>query len=304
MLPAVVIIAGRGLPQRNPEVAQMEEVQEPLRHDACIADYSEAHPVFAPPCVPPGSGRAIALMGDSHAAAVAPGLHTVAAQYGYRMVEFDKMSCPVLQGVSRSAAKHPRNAQECAEFNRHRIAYVLHDPSIRVVVLAAYWSEALRQARFSDRYLADGENPEDLSAAQSAELLEQGLNGLIDELERAGKDVCLMQDNPLFTFDPMYHMRTELIPPRRALARIVAASTLNWSDGIAPPSNAPEIAEARLLLAQVAAAHPKVHLIDLQDTLCSTSGCRFALASQTLFIDFQHMSSVGAHFALANLRLP
>jgi hypothetical protein len=122
-------------------------------------------------------------------------------------------------------------------------------------------------------------------------------------MEKAGKQVYVVQDNPTFGFDPMRHMRTVMIAPRRALAAIVASATLHWPDGIAPREQSSAVTEARARIAAVAAAHPGTHVIDLQGSLCTEAGCRFAEGNQILFVDYHHLSPLGAQVALAGFEL-
>jgi peptidoglycan/LPS O-acetylase OafA/YrhL len=304
MVPAVLFGITHGLPQRNRSVQQMEIVGEPLRHDVCVAPYGASHPILAPPCVPLGQGRAVAVIGDSHAAALADGFRPIAARQGYRLVELTKGSCPALQGVSAFSIHHPMQPRKCAEFNREVTAYLQREPQIDAVVIVGVWSGYLYDGKERFTLVPGDENPSDASVMQSGLLLEQGLNAEIDQLEHMGKVVYLFQDNNSFSFDPMRHMRTYLISPRHFMARLVAGSTLRWPDGVAPPSGYPEDAEARRLVAVVSKAHPEVHLVDPQETLCSAVGCRFALGNQSLFVDTHHLSSLGAQTAFSGLELP
>ena len=304
MIPAVIFGITHGLPQRNRSVQRMEIVGEPLRHDVCVAPYGVSHPILVAPCVATGQGPAVAVIGDSHAAALAEGFRSIAAQQGYRLVELTKASCPALQGVRAFSIHHPAHDRECTEFNREVMDYLQREPSIDAVVIAGVWSGYLYDGNERFTLLAGNEDVSNTSVARSGLLLEQGLNGEIDQLEHMGKAVYLFQDNNSFSFDPMRHMRTRLIAPRRFVARLVANSTLRWPDGVAPPSGYPEDAEARRLVAFVGKAHPEVHFIDPQDALCSAAGCEFALGNQNLFVDTHHLSSLGAQMALSNLKLP
>jgi peptidoglycan/LPS O-acetylase OafA/YrhL len=304
MIPAILLRATNGLPQRNRAVQQLEMAAEPLHHDVCTAPYRVSHPMLGPPCVPPGQGRAVALIGDSHAAALASGLRAIAAQQGYRLVELTKSSCPALQGVVPYSIRHPGHQQQCGEFNRESMGYILRDPSIKVVVIAGLWFGYLTDGREMSSLLTEGSDPIVLPPARRDALLVQGLNAEIAQLEQKGKVVYLVQDNNSFRFDPMGHMLTRLIAPRRALARLLAPSTISWPDGVAPPTGSLEEAEARRLVALVGRAHPEVQVIDLEEKLCSAAGCRFALGNQTLFADFHHLSLLGAQIALSGLKLP
>jgi peptidoglycan/LPS O-acetylase OafA/YrhL len=303
-IPALLFWAGNGLPQRNRQAQQMENTAEPFRHDACVMPYWVSHPTLGPPCVPSGQGRAVALIGDSHASALAGGLRSMAERQGYRLVELTKSVCPPLQGVVPYSIRYPGRDQECGEFNREAIGYILRDPSINVVVISGLWSAYLSDDAKQWKLLAESNQSPSLPPEQTDALFQRGLNAEIGQLEQTGKVIYLMQDNNSFQFDPMRHMRTRLIAPRRALARLLAPSTEDWPDGVAPPTGSPEEAEARRLVALVARAHPEVKVIDPEEMLCSTAGCRFALGNQTLFADSQHLSSLGAQIALTDIKLP
>ena len=215
MIPAVVFGITHGLPQRNRSVQQMEMVGEPLRHDVCVAAYGVSHPVLVPPCVAPGQGRAVAIIGDSHAAALAEGLRSIAAQQGYQLVELTKASCPALQGVRAFSIHHPGHDRQCTEFNREVMAYLLHEPRIDAVAIAGVWSGYLYDGKERFTLLPGNEDASDASVARSGPLLEQGLNAEIDQLEQMGKVVYLFQDNNSFSFDPMRASAGSLLPERQ-----------------------------------------------------------------------------------------
>jgi hypothetical protein len=303
-IPAILFWASGGLPQRNRQVQQMESSADPFRHDVCVMSYGVSHPMLRPPCVPSGQGRAVALIGDSHASALAGGLRPLAARQGYRLLEFTKSVCPPLQEVVPYSMRYPGREDECGEFNRETIGYILRDPSINVVVISGLWSAYLSDNARQWKLLAENNHGPGLPPEQPDALFQRGLNAEIGQLEQEGKIVYLLQDNNSFPFDPMRHMRTRLIAPRRALTRFFAPSTEDWPDGVAPPTGSPEEAEARRLVALVARAHPEVKVIDPEEKLCSTAGCRFALGNQTLFADSQHLSSLGAQIALSEMKLP
>jgi hypothetical protein len=172
MIPAFLFWTTNGLPQRNRAVQRLEMAAEPLGHDVCVAPYGVSHPMLGPPCVPPGQGRAVALIGDSHAAALASGLRAIAAQQGYRLVELTKSSCPALQGVVPYSIRHPGHQQQCGEFNRESMGYILRDPSIKVVVIAGLWFGYLTDGREMSSLLTEGSDPIVLPLARRDALLE------------------------------------------------------------------------------------------------------------------------------------
>ena len=305
ILPPIVLYVSHGLPQRNGTVQQMETgLNYYFTSDKCLVGESVVHLPLTAHCVPPGPGRAVALIGDSHAGAIAGALRGISRRSGYRLIELDKEDCPALVGVSHFAPYVPRLARECTQFNRERLDYVMHDPSIQAVIVVGFWSKPFRHEKRGERYVADGQYGPAVSEAQSQELLQQGLDGLVGRLEQAGKVVYLVQDNPIFAFNPQQYMRTQLIGPRRVLAGLVAKSTLRYPQGVVRGTELPADQQARELVEKVAAAHPDVHLFDMRSALCTPAGCRFAEGDRTLYVDEGHLDSLGAQIALTGFRLP
>ncbi len=305
MLLPIGVYATQGLPQRNRAVQEMEA--GPIHHfssDSCLVSQAALHPVLKAPCVPPSPGPAVALIGDSHAGAVAGKLRAIAQRSGYRLVELDKDDCPPLEGVTRFIPYMPGFRHKCTQFDREQLNYVLRDPNIQVVVVAGFWSKPFRHQKRGERYVADGQNGRAVSEAQSVTLFQQGLDRLVRRLQQAGKSVYLVQDNPLFNFDPLQHMRTELIRPRRALAGFLFHSKPRYPQGVAPDPTLPADEKARTVVQQVAAAHPGVHILDLHNALCTHGGCKFAENDQTLYTDSGHLDALGAQIALAGFHLP
>ena len=141
-----------------------------------------SHPPLGVQCVPTEDGRAVALIGDSHAADLAPGLRIIAERSGYRLIEITKASCPPLERVARSMIAKPEFAPECLQFNREVLNYILNEPKVKAVVVAAVWAEPLIQGQFVDHYTQDGDTQRSVSAAESESALAKGLNDLIGSL--------------------------------------------------------------------------------------------------------------------------
>ena len=301
--PALIFSATHGLPQRNPAVNQLELAGQHLYGDPCLGIVLQYHPRLTPPCVQPGDGTAVALIGDSHAAAISEAMRAIANNAGYRFVESTKSGCPVLDGVSVRGIT-PERGRSCTTFNRERLDFIERDPSIQIVIVAQCWSLPFRQADLGDSYVADGQNEVPSTEEAKWDLLRVGLSRMVDRLEASGKTVYLMLDNPSFGFDPMRHMRTRLIVPRRWVAALVSSSSLRYASGIAPDTYLPEDRAAREIVTEEAAAHPEVHVVDMRSHLCTADGCRFAIGDQALYGDWGHLFARGAQIALTDLHLP
>ena len=91
--------------------------------------------------------------------------------------------------------------------------------------------------------------------------------------------------------------------PVPSMFRRLALKLHQYPDGVAPAPATEADEQSRSVIAKVAADRPEVHLIDLRAPLCGASGCRFAMGDQALYVDWDHLSPLGAQIALAGLRL-
>ena len=302
-IPSAYFIASNGLPGRYPSVRSLDQLVEQVESDECLVHTSVIHPPLYAPCVPPGNGPAVALIGDSHAAALASALRPIGWSSGYRLVELNKGSCPPLLGVTPSYGDSVLFERECLQFNQERLDYIEHESEIRVVVLAAYWSAPLYSENRSEDSIGKPANSKITDPAKNGELFEQGLDAMVSRLIKSGKVVYIVQDNPGFAFDPVRFLRNKLIWPRRELANLLVSNSPDYPDEIAPELNATVAASARAMIGRVISANPGVQAVDPRGAFCVQAGCRFAIADQTLYVDENHLSQLGAQRALADMRL-
>ena len=305
MLPAAAILLTNGLPERNAKAAQIDTAIHGLDADVCHVQEPVAHPVLKPPCVPWGDGPAIALIGDSHAAGLSDAIRTMSAANGYGYVEMTKGWCPPLAaGVARAVNGRPHLVANCAEFNRERLAYILTDPRIKAVILAAWWADPLKTEKRGQLYTVNGQDSGKVTLEESRESLRLGLNEMVRRLSEGGKEVYIVQDNPEFTFSPARLMMTRVIGPRRAAAQVLARLTVRRNaHDFAPAPSGPEDLYARQLIATVSAKYPNAHLVDLRNGLCSEDGCRFAEGDRSLYMDTEHLTALGAQAALGGFQV-
>jgi len=303
MLPATIFRLTNGLPQRNRAAQRLDIASQSLNLDNCMVGGPTIPPQKAP-CNPGGQGRAVALIGDSHADMLAPALRTITQRSGYRLLELTKSNCPPLDGVAPLRSNDRALENVCLQFNHEVLNYINGDPNIEVVVLAWSWYHGNFHEANDQSSLTAARDSRSDSIARINELYERGLEGELGQLEQAGKSIYLVQDIPRFLFDPPRLMLAEVIRPRYALAGILTRHPMRYPAGVAPSATAPEFQEAGALVSRIAAAHPKVHLVDLPGALCSVDGCRFSEGDEMLFMDSNHLTPFGAQIALAGLHLP
>ncbi len=306
-LPPAAMFWTRGLPQRNWRAEQIDSsVNRPVLQDDCLAPLRESHLHLSPECGASGQGDRVALIGDSHASAIGGALHDIAAHSGYGLVLLNRAGCPPLLGITHytgSRAVDRTDDEGCAQYNRERLDYVRNTPSIRVVVLVAFWSRAFSNEDQGWRYVVEGQNGAKVSITESRNNLDQGLENTILLMERCGKSVYVIQDNPILTFDPVRHMLAQAIPLRQSLARVISPRTLRNAEGLAAPDSTPQEVAASLIIRQVVARHPNVRLYDPHSGLCDESRCRFSSGNQSLYSDNEHLTTTGGIKALDTLLL-
>lgn len=294
-----------GTARRFPALAKMEAASGELRSDPCLAGYGADTPNPSQTCRGTMEGNdAVALWGDSHAAALAPGLRIAAQAQGYGFAQLTKAACPPVMGATHFSPRIPRLGDECKRFNERALAWMLANGSIRIVILNADWGGYLY------RDWQDGWLTADLADAhrtpaedESHRLFSGSLTAAIDELQAAGKQVMVLEDVPAFDFDPMWRVRTRLVPARRVVAGWLG---IDGDDpGFAAPSGEPHFAEASLLLEQTLAGLKGASLIDLKPALCDPANqCAYRAGEELLYNDSNHLTAAGAMRAVRELRLP
>ena len=293
-----------GLPQRFPALAGLEAAERTLKADPCLVGDSD-QPNLTPACFDLSAIRpSVAIWGDSHAAALAPGLRAAANAQGYGFVELGKNSCAPLSGATHYLPLEPLRAAACTRFNRKTLALLQANRGIPIVILAASWAAPFNRT-WMDGWLTPDSAPQAStpSLEASRQLFTESLAASIRALLKAGKQVIVVEDTPNFTFDPMMTVRTARIPARRALAYWLGAAEAA-DPGVAPPVAEPSIPLSIALLEQTAAQLPGVTLLDPKPALCASSTqCMYRDGDSLLFIDSSHLSPEGASRALCDLRL-
>jgi peptidoglycan/LPS O-acetylase OafA/YrhL len=301
MMPPLALFASQGLPQRNRSAALLDRTDANLGADKCMIQSPAMHPMLTAACGLTGTGPALALVGDSHGAALAGALREVAAQSGYRLFEFTKGFCT----PAGSPLDKPEVGRECAVFNREAEDYIEKEPSIRAVFIVGYWRLLfLNPSECTDRRAGAQALRFHTTDQQLYALHSRQIADTLARLEASGKTVYLVEDNPHFSFDPVRVMRTELIEPRRLLAQALGDDAAPFHDGTAQECAFPGDAAARSLIQAAAASDSRARVVDLHWPFCSASSCRFEGDGETFFIDNNHLSLRGAEIALAGLHLP
>ncbi len=244
----------------------------------------------------PVNAPAMALLGDSHAAALQTELRRLAAAHGVRLLSYTKSACPPLLGVTFRSVASTRHADECARFMRRSAAEIAADPAIGLVIVASYW--ALGWERGENHLQKVGV----AGALATEEALDTGLPPMLAALRAAGKDVVLVGDVPSLRFDAPRHALSRIIPARRRLADLIDADP-----GVGSEFYGIDLAVA----GRTAAANARVRAIGtrhgaaflaLMDRFCAGERCRYAAGDELLYFDHEHLTSYGAAYGLEPVR--
>ncbi|WP_010513305.1 acyltransferase family protein [Komagataeibacter oboediens] len=297
---ATVYVAD-GLPRRfDRSLMLTEQVLAEGRGEACLANYGVSKPNVSPRCVHDAGRPRIALLGDSHASALAASLSHLADQAGFDFVQFTKSSCPPLLGTARLMPSHPGHAAQCALYNDRAFAAVMRDPRVQTVVLAGYWAAPFAADAGGDAYI-DPRDRMNHGVAASLARLDVAVRTTTQVLARAHRHVIILGDVPQFRFDPAREAVTAFMPVRQHVAHMLDPSFLTAGD-IAPVPllsvpGQPIADTVRHAVADTA----DVTYFSLADGLCSPAGCKFRTGNDPFYVDQQHLSRGGADFLLARI---
>lgn len=309
LLACTVIWKSHGAPQRYPILAAIETQNsnaDQIRvSDPCIIPWEKNDLNLSRTCYDSSDTRpVVALWGDSHAAALAPGVQSAISGQLYGFAEFSRSSCLPLIGATTRIPEAPNALASCFLFNR-RVANLLNATSnIKVVILAGAWQGTISQDK--DRWFLrePSLNQERPTLEEQRKLLADSLAATVHSLQAHGKQVIVMDDCPNFDQDPNWILSANQIPIRRALAEWMGVRDVRDS-GFAPQSNPASAALVSSILRETMTAFPEAKLVDLKHTLCNQAGqCAYRKANQMLYVDTNHLSAEGARYALSDFHLP
>ncbi|WP_313618239.1 acyltransferase family protein [Agrobacterium sp.] len=265
------------------------------QREPCLVSYGSTAPSMSLSCVPQNGTSEIALIGDSHAAALAPGLRLLAARDGFNITVMTKSSCPPMVSVTRFMPNHPKHDQECAAFNQSVFDVIENNSDIKTVILAGYWAAPLVEANSGSRYVDSILPDADAPIESNRLMLQRGLADQIERITKLGRKVIVLQDVPLFDKNPVSIALRDALPLRSLIASL---SHPVENDKFTLPASVrfeKELSSARSVVSEVAAAQTQsIELIDPYNTLCVAERCEHRSGEGVLYIDKQHLSLAGS----------
>jgi len=286
-----------GWPDRVPELAQVEETVRQTEHNVCLAGYDVSTPRLRAPCMVETAGPKLALLGDSHAAALGTAMRQLAIGHGYGFEELTKAACPPLPSAPFRWAQRPTFEATCSSFNRAVFQQVMTDRSITTIVLAGSWSSLCSDGNHKDCYLDNSQSGEKGLRPGSDRNLYAGLLDTISLLRTSGKHVFVVTDVPTFALDPVSIVRNSAMRSRGELASLLSPQVFSFDavDEASLVKPADRITDSEV---RQAASEGGAQIIDLARNLCPESRCRFVDDGTLLYADSNHLTPAGAEYAL------
>ncbi len=264
---AGTIRLAEGVPSRLPALAHEIEAFVKTGRGDCRLSAGELDLLADETCRPSGSEPAIALIGDSHASALGPGLKEYVTSNGYRLIQISKSACSPILGVGSAVTSYTEHA-ECYEFAERAIAYAEQDPSIEIVIVSGRWKDV------------------DLD---NLDAFEQKLEQTTGRLVSAGKEVLLVGDVPYFNVHAPKFLLSSAMPMRASIFSMNRAFAGEQTPAAQPLANIEPVMEAHAQTAE------RVRFKPLRQVFCATEEtCSFSDDRGLLFIDYHHLSLVGS----------
>ncbi len=295
----------RGLPQRSPQVATADYELEAMKHNPCLISSRGSTPRLSAKCYDPSAaGGTVALWGDSHSAALAPGLRDVAKAQGYGFAQLGQTGCLPLIGAAEYRANSPEVARNCMDFNHNVLNFLQASADIKMVVLVGFWERPFQPESAQWLVREHEQSRARASLAEQEGMFVAGLETTIQSLQASDKQVILMNDVPSFAFDPHAIFRNCEMPLRHKIAGWLGDESSCGAES-GPVLSPTASALTASLLDQVTKASPGIELVDLRKNLCNEQGdCAYQHNRQELYIDAVHLSDTGAHYVLRDFHLP
>ena len=127
----------------------------------------------------------------------------------------------------------------------------------------------------------------------------------MDELTSKGKRVIVVDDTPLFGFDPIKHLVTQKMALRRFVGDRVLGNLVpdgDRSSFVLATDDDVRRAVAVAAHGSGAAVNERASLYSLCDRLCEQSGCQFAEGGRPMLFDQHHLSQFGARWVFSGLK--
>jgi len=235
------------------------------------------------------------LWGDSHALAFLPAVDAAYAEHHEAAILAQLGGCPPLVGVhirpfSPSQSNYLHSWLEAEGYGRSALCKQHTDAvldwiiqhHVGRVILAGHWIAYTQAAH--RQWLTDAESPENASLRDNAAIFARGLERLLVVLQREHVRVFILDDAPQ---SPLY------VPYALAATR---RRGLNVDLRITRAEYEAQQQSATSIFSRLQQRYA-VQILEPQDSLCGDGMCAIARNTESLYVDEEHLSALGAMVA-------
>jgi peptidoglycan/LPS O-acetylase OafA/YrhL len=230
-----------------------------------------------------GGRETVALIGDSHAHTLFPGLAQALVGSDVDLVLLANIACPPLRGTASGANEAVRAS--CAERTRHLLLFISRRSDIRDVVIATRGPLYISgqgfgpaEAMLRDRAVTSVDPA--LRAAAPAVTFKRGLQDTVALLREREKNVFYVLENPEIGLNPQNCSGRPFFLTRRMECEISVKTVLNRQ------------AEYRAAVVDI----PGLTIIDPLPLFCPDEVCRHVIDGKLMYADDDHLSINGSQF--------
>lgn len=287
------VVASHGLPDRSAvqyvKAAEPQMKREPRQDESCLGLFPEGKaPVY---CRQHNPGEhMLAIIGDSHAHVLFPGVSSLAADKGYGTLLLANSGCPPFEGAVTG-----RNANEkkrCAASIETILSTIQRDRRIEFVVIASRGPQYIDgkgfgpvEANYNYPPISSKASIQASDEYSPSEAFSQGLSTSIMRLHERGLRVAYLLQVP------------ELgVPARDCLMRPLLLTKKN--SGCEVPYNVYQerMRPYRLLIDEIRATRNFLAVIDPEPFFCNGVICSGYRNRQLLYADDNHLSVLGSNY--------
>lgn len=230
----------------------------------------------------------IALLGDSHAHALASELGAALKAKGHGLQLYVRGGCPPVPNI-RVAIYAQDKQPSCADYNAEIATYLQETPSVDTIILAARWS-----AYLSVTHIAQPEKSRKgcfwcaWSGLASSQSVLQAYQAMVQGWLEQGKHVILVYPIP----EPNWHVPHYLLQQAR-YNRLPSRLTRSYEDFIDENNH--------VYAAFAALSHPALDHAKPAERVCHDNACLLYDNGIAYYYDDDHVSSAGAALVVESI---
>jgi peptidoglycan/LPS O-acetylase OafA/YrhL len=284
-----IVVANQGFPNRTAVEYEKEvEVQMtrgPRQNESCLSLLPVGNaPVY---CLQHAPGKQmIAIIGDSHAHVLFPGVAAMAAERGYGTLLLANSGCPVFDGAV--TGRNSNEKKQCAINTETILSTIEHDSRIVSVLIASRGPQYLDGkgfGPFEGMYMpiVPRTSIDALTNQSPINIFRSGLDSTIKRLHDRGISVAYLLQVP----------ELEVLP--KSCLRPLTITRSNQGCEVAYEVYQERMRAYRSLINEIQASRDFLRIVDPESIFCNKRICSGFQNDRLLYADNNHLSILGSY---------